>query len=546
MPIFRKPGSRCRPFVAMALLCCGVGCGTANDPKGVVAVTVTTSVLPNGLAGSAYSQQLTATGGAGSIIWRVAAGVLPNGLGLSAAGVLSGVPTAGGISTFTVEASSAGQVGVRQLSVTVDVTPVTVTTRALPNAFANNAYTVQLTASGGNGTFTWNLAGPPPVGLTLSPSGLLSGTPATEGTNSVSVQASSAGQIGVKQLSLLVAAASCAPQSAQPPDPAPATAWVWTHLGLPTGLGSDSAIKSFRIDPEDANTWYAGGFSGTFVSHNSGQTWAHPLGGFVDPSFVEFAPGNSCTVYVMDNDPGGPGRLRRSVDRGVTWSTLLQVPGDVIITIHIARRTPGLILVGTGSRVYRSTDFGSTWSFRNLVPGFSGQLIPWDIEEDINGVLYLGTEIATHPQPYRPPFFRSTDQGDTWESSTPPFQAAAVAPWHVYKIVAHPTEPIVYAMTEVAGLYVTTDAGNSWQLTANWPYSGIFFDLALDPLIPTRLFGTSSSALWASVDGAANFHYAGLDGLFQFSHVFLSQSGRVLYVFDSKSGLHRAVVPAIP
>lgn len=65
------------------------------------ALAVTTSSLPVEVLGSAYSQQLTASGGVGTLTWTIASGALPPGLTLSAAGVISGTPTTAGAGTFT-------------------------------------------------------------------------------------------------------------------------------------------------------------------------------------------------------------------------------------------------------------------------------------------------------------------------------------------------------------------------------------------------------------------------------------------------------------
>lgn len=64
---------------------------------------ITTTSLPNGSVGVAYSQSLAATGGEGTLVWSVASGSLPAGLSLSSAGVISGTPTTGGTSNFTVQ-----------------------------------------------------------------------------------------------------------------------------------------------------------------------------------------------------------------------------------------------------------------------------------------------------------------------------------------------------------------------------------------------------------------------------------------------------------
>jgi hypothetical protein len=53
------------------------------------------------------------------------------------------------------------------------------------------AYSQQLTASGGTGPYTFTvLSGALPAGLTLTAGGLLSGTPTTEGSSPVTIQAS--------------------------------------------------------------------------------------------------------------------------------------------------------------------------------------------------------------------------------------------------------------------------------------------------------------------------------------------------------------------
>jgi hypothetical protein len=68
--------------------------------------SITTDSLPDGIAGTAYSYTLEATGST-PITWSVdSSGSLPGWLTLSAEGVLSGMPTAAGDYTFTVKAEN--------------------------------------------------------------------------------------------------------------------------------------------------------------------------------------------------------------------------------------------------------------------------------------------------------------------------------------------------------------------------------------------------------------------------------------------------------
>jgi len=86
-----------------------------------VAVSVSTTSLPNGTVGVAYLKSLSATGGSGSYTWSVTAGSLPGGLSLSASGSISGAPTLSGASSFTVTATdSQGRTGSKAFSITVN------------------------------------------------------------------------------------------------------------------------------------------------------------------------------------------------------------------------------------------------------------------------------------------------------------------------------------------------------------------------------------------------------------------------------------------
>jgi FtsP/CotA-like multicopper oxidase with cupredoxin domain len=70
-------------------------------------VVITTTSLPGGFAGTAYSQTLAATGATQPYTWSIASGSLPTGITLGAAtGVISGNPSVSGTFTFTVRVTS--------------------------------------------------------------------------------------------------------------------------------------------------------------------------------------------------------------------------------------------------------------------------------------------------------------------------------------------------------------------------------------------------------------------------------------------------------
>lgn len=70
-------------------------------------IALAPAALPNGSVSTAYNQTITASGGMAPYTFTVNNGTLPPGLSLSPTGVLSGTPTAGSTSSFTVRAIDA-------------------------------------------------------------------------------------------------------------------------------------------------------------------------------------------------------------------------------------------------------------------------------------------------------------------------------------------------------------------------------------------------------------------------------------------------------
>ncbi|MCW0220506.1 MAG: putative Ig domain-containing protein, partial [Prosthecobacter sp.] len=172
-------------------------------------VVVSPRTLPGAKVGTAYSQTLSATGGATPYAWAVSSGTLPAGLTLSAStGLLSGTPTAanGTGSALTFRATDAnGCQGT--VSVTLQVCPsVLVSPATLSTLEAGKAYSQALSATGGATPYTFTLSsGSLPTGLTMTSAGVISGTVSAGADSSFTVRATDAnGCAGTRSYSLSV------------------------------------------------------------------------------------------------------------------------------------------------------------------------------------------------------------------------------------------------------------------------------------------------------------------------------------------------------
>jgi uncharacterized protein (TIGR03437 family) len=169
---------------------------TASETLGIPAYTAAftilhipmASTLPSGVQGSFYADALAVAGGTAPYSWALSSGILPPGLTL-VGGALNGTPTAPASYNFTLQVTDSAvpfpaatyqafkltiyPVGHTALTVAVSAAP-------LPSGQVSAAYSQTLTASGGTPPYVWSAVGLPP-GITLSPSGVLSGVPSSVG-----------------------------------------------------------------------------------------------------------------------------------------------------------------------------------------------------------------------------------------------------------------------------------------------------------------------------------------------------------------------------
>lgn len=181
-------------------------------------IAVSPTTLPDATSASAYSQQLSATGGTAPYTFTIVGGELPAGLGLTATGHLHGTPTGRGTTRVVVrvEDSSTGTDApftvLHAYDVTVQEPAITLSPGTVPDATVGTAYSQSLTASGGVGPHTFvRTAGDLPLGLSLTGAGVLVGTPQAGGTFDFTVRATDgSGATGSRDYTLTVAAPTIA------------------------------------------------------------------------------------------------------------------------------------------------------------------------------------------------------------------------------------------------------------------------------------------------------------------------------------------------
>lgn len=274
----------------------GTSATSGSDQFTYVGAPTTTQAIASvtGVAGTALSvTPVTSSGGYGTVSYALSGGTLPSGLSFSTSnGVLSGTPTATfATTTFTVTATdSASQSSSQTFSLTVSAPTIAISPGSIPNATVGVAYSQTFTASGGNGSYSYSItAGALPAGMSLSSSGVLSGTPtaggsfgftitATDGNNfagvlahtlnvngptiTVSPATISGLQVGLALSQTLTPNGGTAPYSVAVTGGSLPTGLTLSSAGVLSGTPTVQGSFNFTVTATDSSTGTAAPYSG--------------------------------------------------------------------------------------------------------------------------------------------------------------------------------------------------------------------------------------------------------------------------------------------
>ncbi|WP_183085193.1 putative Ig domain-containing protein [Trinickia fusca] len=310
---------------------------TVNSPTLTIAPTSTSGLTAT--AGSSYSQSFTASGGSSpyNYAMTINSGTMPAGLSFNmATRTLSGTPTAAGTVSFTltVTDSSSGSgpyVASGTYTLTVHAPTLSVAPSTLPNPVIGAAYSQTLTAGNGTAPYTFAITGGAlPAGLSLSSTGVLSGTPTAGGNFSFTVTTTDANSFTASRAySVTIGAAAVALTPATVPGATLSTAYSQTLTAsggigpytyavtsgaLPAGMNLNSTTgvlsgtptatgsSTFTIRATDSSTGTGAPYSGTHsYTLAVGQTI-----GVASPMSATTTSVAPVTLHATANAIGGP------------------------------------------------------------------------------------------------------------------------------------------------------------------------------------------------------------------------------------------------
>ncbi len=265
-----------------------------------------------------------------------------------------------------------------------------------------------------------------------------------------------------------------------------------TNTGQPDGffelLGGDGGWMV--IDPNDAGHVYASfQFGGMYRFRNGSARKVSPPFKPEDSAgiwmvYITIDPNQSNVVYT------GNQRVYRTKNDGISWDALTPVlDGSPISAIEVAGANSNVIYVGTeDGGFFRSLDAGSNWSADLAGPTLPGVMIT-RIETSPGDARDVYVTVANFGNSH---VFHSADAGSTWTDIDG--GKLPDAPHHA--LLIRPDAPKELYVCGDAGVYLTNDAGLTWQnLTANLP-NVMVVDLVYQTATKALVAATYGRSVW--------------------------------------------------
>lgn len=195
----------CHSRVQLALLLAPLAlAGCDDDPSApfLAELTILTEQLPPASVGQLYDVGIGVEGGTGEYFWEIVEGGLPSGLVLLVDDLtqdeafVTGVPETAGSFPFTLRVTTDDATEADTVDLTLEVLPppseLRIANIALPPTVVGGEVAMHLRATGGGTQPVWSVAaGALPAGLTLEPSGRISGAAADTGSTMFVLEAAS-------------------------------------------------------------------------------------------------------------------------------------------------------------------------------------------------------------------------------------------------------------------------------------------------------------------------------------------------------------------
>ena len=283
-------------------------------------------------------------------------------------------------------------------------------------------------------------------------------------------------------------AVSLAARDGDVPDPA-LYSNDWRTTGPPGG-----DVRALVVDPSNPDRFYFGTLDGQiYTSADGGKQWQllYNFGKprlFVDHIIVDSR--NPRVLYVGGHRHNLPGGFFKSTDGGATWRESAQLKDQAIHSLAQSESSPGTLIAGTFTTIFRSDDSGETWK----------QLPTADVS-GLHHVESLAIDPRTTDTIYAGTFYlpyKSVDGGKTWKS----IRNGMIDDSDIFAIDIDPRDPNHIIASACSGIYESKNSGESWRKVQGIPSQSRRTRAILQhPSVPGVVFAGTTEGFWRSDKG---------------------------------------------
>ncbi len=305
--------------------------------------------------------------------------------------------------------------------------------------------------------------------------------------------------------------------------------WQRASNGMPEGL----QVQALAIDPLRPSVLYAATEAGVYRSTDAADGWQAANEGIGESIVHSLAidPYNTTILYAAVGTHG----VRRSTDSGETWEPTGGDINELVLTLAINPLHSQVIYAGTGRGVYYSSEAGQRWEPRNGGLINTNVLLLVAVPQRPRH-LYAATGLDVH---------KTTDDGQTWV----PINEGLARP-NVLTMAVDPLLPdTLYAGTWYSEIYQSIDSGSTWRLVNGGLARGAQINALVIQRTARARSDQTSGVLYAGTNGAGVFNSTdggvswtavnnGLDDLHVQVLALAPTEGGILYAGTSSSIYH--------
>lgn len=269
---------------------------------------------------------------------------------------------------------------------------------------------------------------------------------------------------------------------------------TWNNTGMNWNITQARTVNRLIMHPANSQILIAACSNGIWRTTNGGTTWTQTQTSG-DHKDMEMNPNNPDTIYATSTNV-----IRRSVDNGVTWNSITSISGVNRIEFAVSPANSNYVyaLCSKSSdngfhSLRRSTDRGATWTVMSTSPNIFG----WNTTgSDSGGQGWYDIALAVNPTNANWIIaggvnqWHSTNGGTNWTMNAHWYGGGGKPYVHadIHWLTFEPgSSSIIFSLND-GGIFRTTNSGTAWTDISSGLSIAMMYGISNNPAVSTTVW----------------------------------------------------------